>query len=83
MWGSWFGLTMGGVFVVLLIIALAFGTSALLIPVIVFAGLMALLAAVYALRGGAAAARELDSSKAPDPVRDAAPASGEGTHPLS
>jgi multisubunit Na+/H+ antiporter MnhC subunit len=77
MWGSWMGVTIGGVLVVLLIIGIAFGTSALLFPVIIAAALMAAAAVAYVVRAGARGASEGPGS-APDPVRDAAPASGEG-----
>jgi hypothetical protein len=35
MWGPWFVLTLGGLLVFLLFVAIAFGTSALLIPVLI------------------------------------------------
>jgi hypothetical protein len=78
MWGSWFGITVGGLLVVLLFIAIAFGTSALLIPVILAVVIGAGLAVVYGLKSGTAT-RPIDRSVAPDPVNDAAPAGGEGT----
>lgn len=76
MWGSWFGVTLGGVVVVLLFIAIAFGTSALLLPVIIAVVLMLGAAAAYVLKAGARGASE-GPGNAPDPVHDAAPASGE------
>jgi hypothetical protein len=80
MWGSWFGITVSGVFAVLLLIAIAFGTSALLIPVLLAAGILIVVAIGYGIKS-ATPGRSLDSSKRPDPVRDAAPASGEGSPP--
>jgi predicted lipid-binding transport protein (Tim44 family) len=80
MWGSWFGITIGGLLVVLLAVALAFGLS-----IAVFGALIALLAIVaiagaYGLKS-AAAGRPIDRSIEPDPVQDAAPASTEGAVP--
>jgi hypothetical protein len=80
MWGPWFGITIGGLLVVLLLIAIAFGTSALLIPVLVAAAIMVFVAIGYGAKS-ATPGRSLDASKQPDPVRDAAPASGEGSPP--
>lgn len=76
MWGSWFGVTFAGLFVVLLLIAIAFGTSALLFPVIIAALAMLGAAALFVLRAGAQGISEAGS--APDPVHDAAPAGNEG-----
>ena len=73
MWGPWMGFTAGGLFVVLLLIAIAFGTSALLFPVLIAAVIAIGIAAIYLL--GAVGKR---GRPTPDPVRDAAPASGEG-----
>ena len=78
MWGPWFGITLGGLLVVLLLIAIAFGTSALLFPVIAAAVILAVVAVAYGVKSGGGG-RSLDSSKRPDPVNDAAPASGEGS----
>ncbi len=58
MWGSWFGVTLGGLLVVLLFIGIAFGTSALLIPVIIAAVLMLGAGAAYVLKAGARGASE-------------------------
>jgi hypothetical protein len=77
MWGSWFGLTFGGVFVVLLFIGIAFGTSALLFPVIIAAVAMVVIAGIFMIRASARGASEGPGS-APDPVHDAAPAGNEG-----
>ena len=77
MWGSWMGVTIAGLLVALLIIGVAFGTSALLFPVIIAAVIMAVAAVAYVVRAGARGASEGPGSAA-DPVRDAAPASGEG-----
>ena len=59
MWGTWFGITMSGLAMVLLLIGVGYG--------------------IKSGTGG----RSLDASKRPDPVRDAAPASGEGSLPPS
>ena len=80
MWGSWFGVTLGGLLVVLLIIAIAFGTSALLFPVIIVA-LIAIVAAAISIVKAGARNRPIDQSVQPDPVEYAAPASGEGPPP--
>ncbi len=76
MWGSWFGITVGGLAVVLLFIGIAFGTSALLIPVIIAAALMFGAAVAYVMKAGARGASE-GPGNAPDPVHDAAPASSQ------
>jgi hypothetical protein len=34
MWGSWYGILFGGLLVVLLLVGVAFGTSALLFPLV-------------------------------------------------
>ena len=73
MWGPWMGVTVGGLLVVLLLIGIAFGTSALLFPVVIAAVIAIGIAAVYVL--GRVGGR---GRPTPDPVRDAAPASGEG-----
>ena len=80
MWGSWFGITTGGLLVVLLFIAIAFGTSALLIPVILAVLIGVVMAVVYGIKSGTAG-RPIDRSTEADPVHDAAPASSEGTPP--
>ncbi len=79
MWGSWFGLTVGGVFVVLLIVGVAFGTSALLLPVLIAVALAALAAGIY-IAHGAARGTTSDAARR-DPRRSAAPVSGEGSVP--
>jgi hypothetical protein len=77
MWGSWFGITLAGLLAVLLLIAIAFGTSALLFPVLIAAALGALIALVAVLRrlreAGAAETRSRN------PRTGGAPASGEGS----
>jgi hypothetical protein len=78
MWGPWFGITLGGLLVVLLLVGIAFGTSALLFPVLAAAVILAVIAVGYGMKS-ASGGRSLDSSKRPDPVRDAAPVSGEGS----
>jgi hypothetical protein len=73
MWGPWltgfFGVFVG----VLLIVGIAFGTSALLFPVLIAAAIGILIAIAYVF--GGVGRREAPT---PDPVADAAPASGEG-----
>ena len=76
MWGSWYTVVFGGLFAVLLLVALAFGTSALFFGFLIAGGIVAGIAVVYVL--SAAARRE---EGAPDPVADAAPAHGEGSEP--
>jgi hypothetical protein len=76
MWGSWFWIMIGGLLVVLLLVGVAFGTSALLFPVLIAAAIGGLIAVLYVL--GAVGRREETS---PDPVSDAAPAHGEGSEP--
>jgi hypothetical protein len=73
MWGPWMGFTLGGLLVVLLLIGIAFGTSALLFPILIAAAIAIGFAAVYVLGAAGKSGRST-----PNPVRDAAPASGEG-----
>ena len=80
MWGSWFGVTIGGLLVVLLAVALAFGLSITVFAVIFVVGALAALAVGYGLKA-ATAGRPIDTSTQGDPVHDAAPASGEGAPP--
>jgi hypothetical protein len=80
MWGSWFGVTLGGLLVVLLIVAIAFGTSAQQLPVHIVA-LIALGAAGISIFNAGTHNRPVDRSLQPDPVEYAAPASGEGPPP--
>jgi predicted lipid-binding transport protein (Tim44 family) len=74
MWGSWFGFVIGGLAVVLLIVALAFGTSALLFPVLIALAIGGAIAVVAVLRGAGSA-----EQRRGDPRETAAPASGEGS----
>jgi hypothetical protein len=76
MWGSWFGILFGGLLVVLLLVGVAFGTSALLFPLVIAAAIAGVIALLYVL--GAVGQR---ADTAPDPVADAAPAHGEGSEP--
>jgi hypothetical protein len=78
MWGPWFGVTVGGLLVVLLLIAIAFGTSALLIPVLIVAGVLAVLGVLYMLGSDL---RRKPGEPPPDPVREAAPAGNEAHSP--
>jgi predicted lipid-binding transport protein (Tim44 family) len=74
MWGSWFGLVVGGLLFALLLIGIAFGTSALLFPVLIALAIGGGIALVAILRGAASA-----EERSRDPRRTAAPASGEGS----
>jgi hypothetical protein len=70
---------LGGLLVLLLVIAIAFGTSALLFPVLIAAGIGALIALLTIVRrlrdpGGAEAGSR-------NPRSGGAPASGEGSGP--
>jgi hypothetical protein len=76
MWGSWYGILFGGLLVVLLIVGVAFGTSALLFPLVIAAVIVGVVAVLYVL--GAVGQR---ADTTPDPVADAAPAHGEGSEP--
>jgi len=77
MWGSWFGVTFTGLLVVLLVIAIAFGTSALLFPVLIAAAIGILLALfIVGRRLGEAGEAETASR---NPRSGGAPASGEGS----
>jgi len=77
MWGSWFGATFTVLLVVLLIIGIAFGTSALLFPVLIAAAIGVVIALFVVTR------RLRDPGGAPtgskNPRSGGAPASGEGS----
>ena len=80
MWGSWLGITFTGLLVALLVIALAFGTSGLLFPVLIAAAVAALIAMiVVGRRVGEAAATDEPPSGRRNPSSGGAPASGEGS----
>jgi hypothetical protein len=70
------GITLGGLLAVLLIIGLAFGTAALLFPVLIAAAIGVGFAVLYVI--GAVGERDTPTR---DPQTDAAPASGEGVPP--
>ena len=79
MWGPWFGVTIGGLLLVLLLIGIAFGTSALLFPVLIVGAIAIVIGLLYLL--GAVGQRGSPAGTEPDPVADAAPAHGEGSEP--
>jgi hypothetical protein len=74
MWGPWVGILFGGVLVGLLLVGIAFGTTALLLPVLIVAAIAALIAVLYVF--GAVGRR---GEPVADPVEQGAPADGEGT----
>ena len=77
MWGSWFGVTLTVLLAVLLLIAIAFGTSALLFPVLIAAGIGVLVVGfVFARRMHE---QSTPASPARNPRSGGAPASGEGS----
>jgi hypothetical protein len=84
MWGSWQTILLGAVLVLLLAIGIAFGTSALLFPVIIAAVLAAGMAVAYLIRRGAkqtgsgAASVRGGPPSGSGPRPDRAPGSGEG-----
>ena len=77
MWGSWYTVLFGGLLVVLLVIGVAFGTSALLFPLLIAFAIAVVVAVLFVLNGGSRRPQP-PSAPASDPVRNAAPASGEG-----
>ena len=77
MWGPWFGVTFAGLIVVLLIIAIAFGTSAVLFPVLIALGI-GLLIAVIAVGRRLTEPGDVDAGSK-NPRSGGAPASGEGS----
>ena len=85
MWGAWHTITLGAVFVVLLVIGLAFGTSALLFPVIIAAFIGVGIAIAFLIRRGEAHTGSGAASVPGGPPRgsgrrpDGAPVSGEGS----
>jgi hypothetical protein len=84
-WGSWHTITLGVVLVALLLVAIAFGTSALLFPVIIAALIAVGIAVVFMLRRGAAQTGSGAASVSGGPPRGSgrrpsgAPVSGEGS----
>jgi hypothetical protein len=74
MWGPWSLTIFGGLFAALLLVAIAFGTSAMFFGVLIVGGIAALIAALYVI--GAVGRR---SEPIEDPVEHGAPAAGEGT----
>jgi hypothetical protein len=80
MWGSWIMLTLGGVGIALLLIAIAFGTSAALFPVLIAAMAGVVIAIFIGLRRSTEYAQQgRGSSGPPAPRSGGAPASGEGS----
>jgi hypothetical protein len=73
-------MTIGGLLVVLLVVALAFGLSITVFGVLIAALAIVAIGIGYGLKA-ATAGRPMDRSVAPDPVHDAAPASSEGVPP--
>ena len=78
MWGPWFFLTSGGLLLVLLLIGIAFGTSALLFPVIAAALIAVVIVAVIGFRRSAAHV-ERTAAGSQLPRSGGAPVSGEGS----
>lgn len=74
MWGSFYVVVFGGLLAALLVIAIAFGTSALLFPVVIAAAIALGVGIAVALRGASRAEKPVS-----DPRSHAAPASGEGS----
>jgi hypothetical protein len=67
MWGSWFGMTIGGLLVVLLIVAFAFGLSITIFALIFVVIVLFAVAIAYLLKA-ATTDRPMDRSVQPDPV---------------
>jgi hypothetical protein len=67
------GALFGGLFAVLLLVGIAFGTSGLLFPVLIVIAVAIVAAGIAVIRAGGRSGRPQ-----PNPARDAAPASGEG-----
>ena len=77
MWGSWFGVTFTGLLIVLLLVGIAFGTSALLFPVLIAAAIGVVIALFVIARRLRAPGDAPTGSK--NPRSGGAPASGEGS----
>jgi uncharacterized membrane protein len=83
MWGRLFGLVLMPIAIVLLLIAIAFGTSALLFPVIIAAVIGVVMLIVYGMRRGEA---RVDGGRLSGGTgrQSGAPVAGEGSgSPLS
>ena len=80
MWGSWYTTVFGGLLLVLLVIGIAFGTSALLFPLLIAGAIVAVIAVLYVL-GAVGRRTEAATGPGSDPVRDAAPASANAPAP--
>jgi predicted lipid-binding transport protein (Tim44 family) len=85
MWGSWLTILLGGVLVLLLVIAIAFGTSALLFPVIIAALVAVGIAIAFVIKRGSKQMGSGAASVSGGPPSgsgrrpDGAPVSGEGS----
>lgn len=82
MWGSWFGLTIGGVLIALLLVGIAFGTSIVVYAVLIAGVVLGGLAMLFARRR-AGPEPPPGSERRRNPRSGAAPASGEGSTPPS
>jgi hypothetical protein len=78
MWGSWFGVTFGGLLVVLFLVAISVAASPLL-AVLIAAGVGMVAAVLVVARRASEASRGETSSR--NPRTGGAPASGEGSGP--
>jgi amino acid transporter len=79
-WGSWFIITFGAVGAVLLLLAIAFGTSAALFPVLIAAVIGVFIAIFIGFRRSTEYAEQgRKMAGRPKPRSGGAPASGEGS----
>lgn len=74
MWGPWMGVTLSGLLLMLVVVGIAFGTSALLFPVLLAAAIGVGVTALFVLRVAAAG-----NGPGQNPRSGGAPASGEGS----
>lgn len=80
MWGTWFLLLASPLLVFLLVVGIAFGTSALLFPVLIAAAVLVVVGVIYGARRPASKSTGADA-RSPESRDKGAPASGEGSRP--
>lgn len=78
MYGSWFGVTLSALLVVLLLIAVVFTAFTPLFALLIFAVVATILLGVAAMRRSAETGAPGEQDHSGDPVSYAAPAGGEG-----
>ena len=86
MWGSWFGVTLAGLLILVAFVSLIFGTSIAVFGILIALGLLAALAVGLGLRRAAGTSEEgrertVPAAQPKNPRSGGAPAAGEGAAP--